>query len=406
MTAGGFSRKRLIRVRDALERHVDAGLSPGAVAVVARRGEVHIEAAGCLSFEGPGSKIPMASDTICRIASWTKQIVAACVMTLIEDRTLRLDAPVDDILPELADMTVLADPNGPLDDTVPANRPITLRDLLTCRLGTGTVVAEPGTIPIADALNALERWDGPGDAGPSPDEWISSLGALPLAYQPGERWMYNIAPLVLGVLVSRATGLSLEEALRERICEPLGMKDTSLSVSGANVPRLATAYTRDDATGGVVVEESSDGLWRRPPAFKAAGSGLVSTADDFLAFASALLACGTHRGVRILSPSSVTLMTSDHLTPTQKAASTFVWPPGYFEALGNFGWGFGTGVSTRRTPLGLSVGSYGWYGKYGTTWFNDPAQDMTTMLITQYTEAWGLPVFHRFWRAVYQAIDD
>ncbi|MFD7617915.1 serine hydrolase domain-containing protein [Streptomyces sp. NPDC059802] len=406
MATGGFSSKRLTRVRDVLKRHVDAGHGPGAIAVVARHGDVHIEATGYLAFEGTGSRTPMASDTICRVASWTKQLVAACVMTLVEDRTLALDDPVDVLLPELAEMTVLADPKGPLDVVVPAKRPITLRDLLTCRLGTGTVLAEPGTVPISDALNALEYWDGPGDSGPSPDEWIRRLGSLPLVHQPGERWMYHIGPLVLGVLVARATGMPLGDALRERVCEPLGMKDTVLSVSEDSANRLATAYMRDDATGEVVVEDGPEGLWRRPPAFKAPGSGLVSTADDFLAFTSALLTGGTHRGGRILSPSSVTLMTSDHLTPRQKAASKFVWPPGYFEALGNFGWGFGMGVSTRRTPLGLSVGSYGWYGKYGTTWFNDPTENMTTMLIVQYTEAWGLPIFHRFWRAVYQAIDD
>src|SRR5947209_14007036 len=129
-----------------IERYVDSGFAPGAVAVIARRGEVHIEATGNLAFEGAGSRTPMAADTICRIASMTKPIVAACAMTLVEDGTLRLDDPVDELLPELADMTVLADPNGPLEDTVPAERPITLRDLLTFRLGTGMVIAEPGTV--------------------------------------------------------------------------------------------------------------------------------------------------------------------------------------------------------------------------------------------------------------------
>lgn len=404
MTIGGFSLKRLTRVRDVLERHVDAGHSPGALAVVVRRGEVHIEATGHLAFEGAGSRTPMAPDTICRIASWTKQIVAACVMTLVEDGTLRLDDPVDALLPELANMTVLADPNGPLDDTVPAERAITLRDLLTCRMGTGAVRAEPGTVPIADALNALELGDAPGDAGPSPDEWIRRIGNLPLVFQPGERWMYYVAPNVLSVLIPRATGMSIGDTLRERICEPLGMKDTALSVDGDRLSRLATAYMRDDATGELVVEDGPEGLWRRPPAFKAAGSGLVTTADDFLAFTSALLAGGTHRGVRVLSRPSVTLMTSDQLTSAQRQAFQYrVWPPGFYY---DFGWGFGMGVTNRFMHVGPSAGSYGWYGKYGTAWFNDPVEDMTTILITQYTEAHDLPLFVDFWTAVYQAIDD
>ena len=261
MAAGGFSSKGLARVRALLERHVDSGFVPGAVAVLARHGEVHIEATGTLAFEGAGSRTPMAADTICRMASMTKPIVAACAMTLVEDCTLRLDDPVDDLLPELADMTVLADPHGPLDDTVPAKRPITLRDLLTFTLGTGMVPAEPGTVPIADALDALGE--------PPPDEWIRRLGALPLVHQPGERWMYDTAADVTGVLIARATGRSFGDALRERICDPLGMKDTAFSVGGESLGRLATAYERDNAaTGELVVEDGPDGRWSRPPAFE------------------------------------------------------------------------------------------------------------------------------------------
>jgi CubicO group peptidase (beta-lactamase class C family) len=398
VTAGGFSSKRLARVREMLNRQVDAGYIPGGVAVVARHGEVHIEAMGNLAFEGEGSRMPMAADTICRIASMTKPIVAACAMTLVEDCTLRLDDPVDTLLPELADMTVLADPNGSLEDTVPAKRPITLRDLLTYTLGTGMVIAEPGTVPISDALNALDR----DEPEPPPDEWIRRLGALPLVYQPGERWMYETAANVTVVLVSRAAGMSFGDALRERICEPLGMKDTAFSVAEENISRLATAYRRDDATGEVVLADGPDGYWSRPPVFESGGGGLVSTADDYLAFASALLAGGTHRGQRVLSRPSVTLMTSDHLTPAQKAVSGF--RPGYFD---NFGWGFGMSVRTRRTHLGPSVGSYGWPGLYGTSWSNDPAEDMTTILMIQRAHAGvSLPIERDFWTAAYQAIDD
>src|SRR5882762_8524972 len=214
VTTGGFSSKRLARVRELLERHVDSGFVPGLVAVLARHGEVQVEATGNLAFEGAGSRTPMACDTICRMGSMTKPIVAACAMTLVEDGTLRLDDPVDDLLPELADMTVLADPNGRLEDAVAAKRPITLRDLLTFTLGTGMISAEPGTVPIVDALNTLG--DGPLEV------WIRRLGTLPLVHQPGERWMYNTAADVLGVLVARASGLPFEKFLRERLFEPLG----------------------------------------------------------------------------------------------------------------------------------------------------------------------------------------
>jgi CubicO group peptidase (beta-lactamase class C family) len=260
-------------VRELLARHVDSGFVPGVVAVLARHGEVHIQATGNLAFEGAGSTTPMAGDTICRMGSMSKPIVAACAMTLVEDCTLRLDDPVDDLLPELADMTVLADPNGPLEDTVAAKRPITLRDLLTYTLGTGMVPAEPGTVPIADALDTLGQ--------PPPDEWIRRLGTLPLIHQPGERWMYDTAADVTGVLIARATGMSFGDALRERICDPLGMKDTAFSVGHGSIGRLATAYERDNAaTGEPVVDDGPDGRWSRPPAFESGGGGLVSTADD------------------------------------------------------------------------------------------------------------------------------
>ncbi len=268
MTGGGFSSKRLTRVRDVLSRYLDAGFVPGAVGVVARHGEVHIEAMGNLAFDGAGSETPMAADTICRTGSMTKPIVAACAMTLVEDCTLRLDDPVDEFLPELANMRVLADPNGPLAETVPAARPITLRDLLTFTLGTGMVPAEPGTVPIADALNALRD-----EPGPPPDEWIRQVGALPLVYQPGERWMYHTAANVTGVLIARATGMSFGEALRERICGPLGMRDTGFSVAGENVSRLSTAYQADEATGELVVEDGPDGYWSRRRRSKTAAAG-------------------------------------------------------------------------------------------------------------------------------------
>lgn len=381
MTAGGFSPKRLARVRDLLGRCVHAGFFPGAVAVVSRHGEVHIEATGNLAFEGAGSGTPVAADTIFRIASMTKPVVAVCAMTLVEDATLRLDDPVDDLLPELADMTVLADPNGPRKDTVPAKRPVTLRDLLTFTPGTG-------------------RYEGPELP---PDEWIHRLGELPLVHQPGARWMYSTAADVTGVLIARATGMSFGDALRERVFEPLGMKDTAFTVGGESIGRLATAY--QSAAGGeaaAVVADGPDGRWSRPPVFEGGGGGLVSTAGDYLAFASALLAGGTRHGERVLSRPSVTLMTSDHLTPAQKAVSE--------SPLGTFydtGWGFGMSVRTRHTHLGPSVGSYGWTGVYGTAWYNDPAEDMTAILMIQRVLAPHVQrILLDFWTAAYQAIDD
>jgi CubicO group peptidase (beta-lactamase class C family) len=400
MVTGGFSAERLTRVRDVLERHVGDGVVPGAVAVVSRHGEVHIAASGVLAFEGVGSSSPMAGDTICRLASMTKPLVAACAMTLVEDNTLRLDDPVDALLPELANMAVLVDPNGPLDVTVPASRPITLRDLLTFRLGTGFVEAETRSAPIADALNAVARGENPGESGPPPpDVWIGRLGKVPLVFQPGERWMYETGADVTGVLISRATGMSFGDALRERICEPLGMKDTAFSVPAENIDRLATAYQRDGDTDDLIIEDAPEGRWSKPPTFEDGGGGLVSTLDDYFAFASALLAGGTYRGERVLSRPSVSLMTCDQLTPTQKALA---WSP----LQEDIGWGFGMSVRTRRVSLGPSVGSYGWSG-YGNIWYNDPAEDMTVILMSQRRDHPSrMPIRVDFLNAAYQAIED
>lgn len=394
MASGGFSSGRLTRLRALVERHVETGFVPGMLAVLRRHGDVHVEAAGTLAFDGPGSATPMATDTICRLGSMSKPLVAACAMTLVEDCTLRLDDPVDALLPELADMTVLTDPHGPLHDTVPAQRPITLRDLLAYTLGTGMVPAEPGTIPIADALAGIGRL--PADA------WLGRLGALPLLHQPGERWMYDTAADITGVLIARATGMSCGDALRERICDPLGMKDTGFVVAAEDAGRLATAYERDnDTSGAPVVDDAPDGYWSRPPVFESGGGGLVSTADDWLAFASALHAGGTHHGVQVLSRAAVTLMTSDHLTARQRAVSGF--RPGYFDAMS---WGFGLSVRTRRTHLGPSVGTYGWPGYYGCVWYNDPAEDLTAIVMMQRAHAGDqdLPMWHDFWTTVYQSI--
>ncbi|TQM85329.1 CubicO group peptidase (beta-lactamase class C family) [Saccharothrix saharensis] len=396
MATGGFSSKGLARVRDVVAHQVESGFAPGAVGVLARRGEVHVVASGTLAFEGTGAGTPMAADTICRTASMTKPLVAACAMTLVDDRTLRLDDPVDDLLPELADMTVLADFHGPLDDTVPARRRITLRDLLAYTCGIGVIPTKPGKVPLIDALNALDY--------STPDEWMRGLGALPLAHQPGERWLYDTASNVTGVLIARATGMSFGDAFRERLCEPLGMKDTAFSVSGEDIARLATAYQRDSpATGARVVDDGPDGRWSRPPVFESGGGGLVSTAQDYFAFAAALLAGGTHRGRRVFSRSAVTLMTTDQLTPAQRENSGF-WP-GFFNEMG---WGFGMSVLTRPSHHGPSAGSYGWSGFYGTAWYNDPAQDLTALFFMQRGHAGDqrLPVWQELWPAVYQAIED
>src|ERR1022692_1487998 len=237
MSTTGFSKARLRRMHDVMAGYVDRGEIPGLVTLVSRRGEVQVGALGAKAIGGD----LVRRDTIFRIASMTKAITAAAAMILVEECKLRLDEPVDRLLPELANRKVLKRLDGPLDDTVPAIRPITVRDLLTFRMGHGMVMGPPDKYPIVLATDELQIGTGPPSPAttPAPDEWIRRLGTLPLMHQPGERWMYNTGSEVLGVLIARASGQAFDTFLRERIFDPLGMHDTGFSVSAAKIGRLA-----------------------------------------------------------------------------------------------------------------------------------------------------------------------
>jgi CubicO group peptidase (beta-lactamase class C family) len=376
MSGAGLSADRLSRLHDILARRVELGDASGVVSVVSRRGEAHVDVIGATAVDGD---VPMRSDTIFRISSMTKPITAVATMILLEECVVRLDEPVDRLLPELAERQVVRRIDGPVDDTVPANRPITVRDLLTFRMGFGGYF---GPSPVNDAAAPLQLSVGPPQPSlpPEPDEWMRRFSTLPLMAQPGERWLYHTGADVLGVLIARASGQPFEAFLRERVFEPLSMKDTAFSVPAAGVDRLTTLYATDPETGALTLYDPPTGQWSAPPAFPSGGAGLVSTADDYLAFAEMLL----RGGAPILSRSSVETMTSDHLTPEQKAVSGFF--PDDFDSRG---WGFGVTVVTRRDHPAAPVGQYGWDGGLGTIWRNDPSEQMITILLTN--AAWTSP---------------
>ncbi len=268
----GLSRTRLDRMHDVMAGHVERGAVPGIVTLVSRRGEAHVDAIG---MKAVGGSEPMRRDTIFRVASVTKPIVAAAAMIMVEECTLRLDEPVDPWLPELADRQVLRAIDSPLDDTVPANRPITLRDLLTFRLGIGAVMVFPPRYPIQHAMAEAGVAPGPTLPMHPPDELMERFGSLPLVHQPGEKWLYNSGSDILGVLISRVAGTSLEEFLRERIFAPLGMDDTSFSVPASKLDRLASSYWTNFETGEFEVFDGvDDSRWARPPVFESGAGGL------------------------------------------------------------------------------------------------------------------------------------
>jgi CubicO group peptidase (beta-lactamase class C family) len=299
---------------------------------------------------------------------------------------------------------------------VPARRPITVRDLLTFLPGFGWVVGPGDPPPIAKAI-ADARIDPFTLGNPpklvlardlhrvAPDEWMKRLGALPLAHQPGERWMYHTAFDALSVLIARAAGKPFEAFLRERIFEPLGMKDTGFSVPPAKIGRLATCYRIDPETLRLeLYDDASASNWARPPAFPSGGAGLVSTIDDYYAFGLMMLNGGRFGAERILSRPSVEAMTTDQLTAAQKAQALFV--PGFFDSLG---FGFGVSVVTTRVSGATSPGQFGWDGAFGTTWRTDPREELVAILMIQRMglgPAEPAGINPDFLTSVYQTIDD
>jgi CubicO group peptidase (beta-lactamase class C family) len=372
------SRTGLDRLHVAMAARVARNEMPGIVTLVAQGDEVHVDTIGVKTFDRAE---PMRRDTLFRIASMTKPILATATMMLVEAGQLALDEPIDRWLPELANRQVLERVDGPLDETVPAHRPITVDDLLTFRMGFGMLV-EPTfdpPFPIVNAANALQLvLSQPDPRTPhAPDEWIRRFGTLPLMYQPGERWQYNVGSLVLGVLVARVAGQPLGDFFRTRIFEPLGMHETGFWLPAEVTRRLPSYYVTNFETGQLELRNvSMPDEWSRPPAFPSGAGGLVSTVDDFLAFARMLQNRGVSaNGTRLVSERSVELMTTNHLTADQIAGAGPI--------LGGRGWGFGVGVAIEPDAEWPVPGRYGWAGGYGTTWFNDPHRGIIAMAMTQ-----------------------
>ena len=362
--SAGLTASGVAELHAVAQRFVGDGLVPGLVALVARGDHVHVDALGKLAVDGP----PVWRDSLFRISSTTKPITAAATLALVAEGRLDLDEPVDRLLPELASRRVLRTMSGPLDDTVPARRAITARDLLTFTFGFGSSLEQfmaPEPWPVAVASDALGLATlGPPDPGrqPDPDTWIAGLGSLPLMAQPGERWLYSTGASVLGVLLARAAGVPFAEVLRTRIFEPLGMHDTSFWARDPS--RLATAYR--SGPDGLVVTDPPDGAWSRPPAFGDGAAGLVSTAADLLAFARMML----RGGAPVLTADAVREMTTGQITPAQRARDGLA--PGFFD---EFTWSFGQAVRDD--------GAYGWDGGLGTSWLVDPRHDLVIIVLTQ-----------------------
>ena len=399
-----LQRPRLTRLHETLQSQIEAKSLPGLVALVSHQDEVHVETLGTLSFDSPTL---MQRNTLFRIASLSKLITAAAAMILVEECKLRLDDSIEPWLPELANRRVLkslsVDPeNLAPEETVPAVRAITVRDLLTYRMGTGSIMAAPGTYPIQKLIRKYKiGGDGPPlpAQAPTMDEWLSRLGSLPLIAQPGEHWMYHISGDVLGALTARVTGQSLGAFLEQRILGPLGMKDSSFRVPPEKLDRLASVYTRNPTNQLYLFDGPSKSSWASEPPFESAGGGLVSTLDDYFAFSQMMLNKGRYGSEQILSRASVELMTSDHVTPAQRAGAEIFFGD-------HSSWGFGMAIDLTRKEIYHNPGRFGWTGGLGTTAYIDPKESMIGILFTQRMMESPEPprIFTDFWTLAYQAV--
>lgn len=409
--AHGFDPVKLAAVRPALQAFVDSGELAGIVTLTSHRGEiVQAEAIGWSDIE---ANIPMRQDTLFRIASMTKPIVSVAALMLMEEGRIALDDPISRWVPELAEMRVLRDAAGPLDDAVPAQRAITVEDLLTHRAGIAYGFFSEG--PLKEAYE--ETLGDPGMNRMTPDEWLGALGTLPLAYQPGERFHYGHSTDVLGFLIGRVEGKPLRDVLQDRIFGPLGMTDTDFWLPPEKRHRLASLYRYDETAGGLVKVKTA--MYDDPPGYTPGGGGLISSAADYHRFARMLLGKGTLDGVRLLRPETVRLMHTNRLTDAQRKVP-FAGMPLWQKS------GFGLGLSVAEdlvdNPYACgAAGSITWPGIFGTWWQADPANDLVMIYLIQHqvpvsansgsTIATGvgaagrraLPVYQR---GIYAALDD
>ena len=388
-------------MRDVLSGYIERKEMPGLVSLISHKDDVQVEVLGTRAMD---STAPMTRDTIFRIASITKPVTAVAAMILVEECKIRLDDSVEPWLPELANRRVLRSISSEIDDTVPATRAITLRDLLTSTMGFGSVMTLPNTYMIQKYIREYEiGGDGPPRPAKAPatDEWMRRLGLLPLMAQPGERWMYNVSVDVLGVLIERIAGQRLEKFMQERIFDPLGMRDTAFNVPPEKLDRFLPAYYMNYETNTLEVYdgvENSD--WVPPPPFESGAGGLVSTINDYFAFCRMMLNEGRLNDEEILSRASVDLIASDQLTPKQRAGAELFF--GDFSS-----WGFCVAVDIRRREVYHTPGRFGWTGGLGTTAYIDPAEDMIGILFTQRMMDSPDPPRYMsdFWTTAYTAMD-
>jgi CubicO group peptidase (beta-lactamase class C family) len=405
----GMSSERLARIRPAVDRHIGEDKIAGAVTLLARRRQiVHFEAGGLMDRENDR---PMQLDTLFRIYSMTKPITCVALMTLYEQGCFQLWDPVAKFIPPFGELQVCTDRQGSELTLVDLQRPVTVRDLLTHTSGLTYHFLEYG--PVEEMYRETKVWSQKPLV-----EFVDDLAQLPLAFQPGTAWRYSYGHDVVARLVEIISGQPLDVYLRENLFHPLGMVDTGFCVPEGQAERLASMYGSRDvgecdttatewyelAMQGVnrLLACAEDSLESHPHNVFRGGTGLVSTASDYLRFSQMLLNNGELEGTRILSRKTVELMVTNHLLPALMPYEIQgSYSPGY-----GYGLGFRVLMDVGQCQMPGSVGEYGWSGAASTCFWVDPQEEFIGILMTQYQPSGLLPIDSDFRVAAYQAIVD
>ncbi|MES3001121.1 MAG: serine hydrolase domain-containing protein [Pseudomonadota bacterium] len=380
-----LNRAGLARMRATLQSHIDEGRIPGAIAVVALGG--HVETFDSLGKRDPAAGDAMKADAIFRMYSMTKPLVSLAALMQAEEGGLQLGDPVSKYLPEFARLQVAVEEGGSIRRLEPVRREPTVQDLL--RHTAGFTYEFLGTSAVQRKYESADITN----RSRTNAQFCKVLAALPLAHQPGSCWQYSRATDVLGAVVEVVDGKTLGESLRQRIFEPLGMKDTAFAVPSADWGRLAEPFANDPDTGEAVVMLDP----REVPAYESGGGGLMGSAADYIRFLQLMRNGGSLDGTRLVSRKTIEWMTADHLGSIAPNGELLL--PGY-----GFGLGFAVRLDAGLAPQPGSPGQYFWSGIGGTSFFVDPAEDLFAMLLTQ---APNQRIYFRnlFRNLVYAALD-
>jgi CubicO group peptidase (beta-lactamase class C family) len=398
----GLSSPRLARIGEHFQRYIDAGKLAGVLTLVARRGQIaYLEPQGHLEIE---RRRPVTRDAVFRIYSMTKPITSVGLMMLYEQGRFQLDDPVHRFIPPWKDLRVFVSGNHPVFKTAPAERPMTIRDLLSHTSGLTYGFMERTNVDAAyRKLGVADRTR----SGYTLRDMVETLAELPLEFSPGMLWNYSVSTDVVGYLIEVISGQRLDAYLREHVLEPLDMRDTSFVIADAQVPRFAANYERQ-ADGTLKLLDDPQRSLYRECSFFSGGGGLVSTAPDYFRFTAMLRNRGELDGVRLLGRKTVELMTMNHLPGGQEL--TQLAQAGMFTETAYGGVGFGLGFSVMQSPARAQIlgtpGEYAWGGAASTAFWIDPAEDLIVIFMTQLMPSSSYPLRRELRVLTYAALID